>query len=472
MKLTIEQSKLAEILETAYLAISPKPTDPILGNILLIADEDGIVSATGTNLNLTIHTTTTANVEISGQVALPAKLLTVSVSNFRGEITLEVENQACIITHNSGKCRLIGGKSDEFPTLPKAENPTEINLSAKKLQAALEGTLYCASSDETKLVLTGVNFKIDTNKWQAASTNSHKLALVTGTLDGEYSDLINFTVPGKSLDELNKILSQSADTSVCNILLSDRTIEFSLPNTKLISRLLEGEYPKINSLIPRSFEYEFTLERKGFESALKRVSYLAERKQKVVKILWELEATQATLYTEATDIGDAVDSVLMKSVTSNSENISIGLNIDYLIEGLKHISTDEIVVRCNKPTQPVIVCPMGGLLNQLYLVMPVEIKQGFGKVNSQSTKAKVSTQSEPGTEEVTEVGTQTEPSTEEVTEVSTQTESGTEEVTNVAQATDDSETSQIETPSVVAKDTTKGKSTSRSPRTKKEAATA
>lgn len=444
MKLTIEQSKLAEILETAYLAISPKPTDPILGNILLIADEDGIVSATGTNLNLTIHTTTTANVEISGQVALPAKLLTDTVSNVKGEITLEVENQACIITHNSGKCRLIGGKSDEFPTLPKTENPTEINLSAKKLQAALEGTLYCASSDETKLVLTGVNFKIDTNKWQAASTNSHKLALVTGTLDSEYSDPINFTVPGKSLGELNKILSQSADTSVCNILLSDRTIEFSLPNTKLISRLLEGEYPKINSLIPRSFEYEFTLERKGFESALKRVSYLAERKQKVVKILWELEATQATLYTEATDIGDAVDSVLMKSVTSNSENISIGLNIDYLIEGLKHISTDEIVVRCNKPTQPVIVCPMGGLLNQLYLVMPVEIKQGFEKVNSQSTKTEISTKPEPDTEEITDV----------------------------AQATDDSEISQIETPSAAVKDTTKGKSTSRSPRTKKEAATA
>lgn len=98
MKLTIEQSKLAEILETAYLAISPKPTDPILGNILLIADEDGIVSATGTNLNLTIHTTTTANVETSGQVALPAKLLTDTVSNVKGEITLEVENQACIIT--------------------------------------------------------------------------------------------------------------------------------------------------------------------------------------------------------------------------------------------------------------------------------------------------------------------------------------------------------------------------------------
>ncbi|MBD2337351.1 DNA polymerase III subunit beta [Calothrix sp. FACHB-156] len=454
MKLTIEQSKLAEILETAYLAISPKPTDPILGNILLIANEDGIVSATGTNLNLTIHTTTTANVETSGQVALPAKLLTDTINNVRGEITLEVENQACIITHNSGKCRLIGGKPDEFPTLPKGENPIEVNLSAKKLQAALEGTLYCTNGDETKLVLTGVNFTIDTNKWQAASTNGHKLALVTGILDSEYSDPIDFTVPGKSLSELNKILSQSADTSVCNILLSNKTIEFSLPNTKVISRLLEGEYPKINSLIPRTFEYEFTLERKGFESALKRVSYLAERKQKVVKILWELEATQATLYTEATDIGDAVDSVLMKPATSHSENISIGLNIDYLLEGLKHISTDEIVVRCNKPTQPVIICPMGGLLNQLYLVMPVEIKQGF---ENKSTPSKTTTAEKT-------------PEALETTETTVVAE--LEEVINntqTSQTESNGENSEVETSTPEAKGSNKSKPSSRT-RAKKEAA--
>ncbi|MEI2578023.1 DNA polymerase III subunit beta [Scytonema sp. PRP1] len=458
MKLTIEQSKLAELLETAYLAVSPKPTDPILGNILLIADVNGTVSAVGTNLNLTIHTTTTANVETQGLAALPAKLLTDTVSNVKGEISLLVENQACIITHNSGKCRLIGGNSHEFPTLPPSKNPTEINLAAKKLQAALEGTLYCANSDETKLVLTGINFDIHTNKWQAASTNGHKLALVTGTLDSEYPEPINFTVPAKSLGELNKILSQSADTSVCNILLSDKTIEFSLPNTKVTSRLLEGEYPKINSLIPRSFEYEFTLERKGFESALKRVSYLAERKQKIVKILWKLKATQATLYTEATDIGDAVDSVLMKpSTSSNSENIGIGLNIDYVLEGLKHISTDEIVVRCNKPTHPVIICPVGGLLNQLYLVMPVEIKQGFERIDTESMKSETEV---PPDKEVSDLKANN--AAEPIKETKE-----TETVVTV-----DNETPQVETPPTVAKPTNKGKSSSRSSQPKKEAANA
>ena len=456
MKLTIEQSKLAEILETAYLAVSPKPTDPILGNILLIADVNGTVSAVGTNLNLTIHTTTTANVETQGLAALPAKLLTNTISNVKGEISLQVENQACIITHNNGKCRLFGGNPDEFPMLPEGENPIKINLPAKKLQAALEGTLYCASSDETNLVLTGINFDIHTNKWQAASTNSHKLALVTGTLDSEYPEPINFTVPGKSLGELNKILSQSADTTICNILLSDKTIEFNLTNTKVISRLLEGEYPKINNLIPRSFEYEFTLLRKGFESALKRVSYLAEYKQKVVKIVWELEAAQATLYTEATDIGDAIDSVLMKpSTSSNSENIGIGLNIDYVLEGLKHISTDEIVVRCNKPTHPVIICPVGGLLNQLCLVMPVEIKQRFERINTERMKSETEV---PPNEEVSdlEANNAAEP-TKETKE--------TETVVTV-----DNETPQVETPPTVSKATNKGKSGSRSSQPKKEAA--
>ncbi|MEC4881749.1 MAG: DNA polymerase III subunit beta [Scytonema sp. PMC 1070.18] len=364
---------------------------------------------------------------------------------------MEVENQACIITHNSGKCRVMGGKPDEFPMLPEGKNPIKINLPAKKLQAALEGTLYCTSSDETKLVLTGVNFKINTNEWKAASTNGHKLALVTGTLDTEYPNPIEFTIPGKSLAELNKILSQNPDTTICNIILSEKTIEFSIPNTKVVSRLLEGEYPKINSLIPRSFDYEFILERKGFESALKRVSYLAERKQKVVKILWNCLDSQAILYTEATDIGDAVDSVHMKPpATSQLENIGIGFNIDYLLEGMKHISTDEIMVRCNKPTHPVVICPVGGLLNQLYLVMPVEIKKGFERV-TESTKSK------------TELSPQNVPSME--------ANNAAEQPKEVAVSVDN-ESPPVEIPPTVAKATKKGKSTARSPKAKKETTTA
>ncbi|MBW4505516.1 MAG: DNA polymerase III subunit beta [Scytonematopsis contorta HA4267-MV1] len=380
MKLIIEQSKLADIIRASYLAVSPRPTHPILGNILITAKTDGTVEAIATNCNLTIQITTCAAVEIPGSIALPAKLLNDTVANISGEIEIETKNHNCTIVHRSGKCRLVGANPEDFSAFPETKNPIEVRIPAKKLQIALEGCLYCASSDETKLVLTGVNFDIHRNKWQLASTNGHKLGLVTGTLDNEHPEAINFTVPSKSLTELNKIIATCEDNTICSILISQSHVEFSFPNVKVSSRLLEGDYPKINQLIPRSFEYEFTLEAKGFESALKRVSHLAERKQKIVKLLWNIKESQATLHTEATDIGEAFDSIKMKSLPGSGKNdIALGLNIDYALEGLKHISTSEILVRCNKPSHPVIICPVGGLLNQLYLVMPIQIKGEFRK---------------------------------------------------------------------------------------------
>jgi DNA polymerase III subunit beta len=434
MKFIIEKSEIQQIVDCVILAVSSKPTHPILGNILITADDDGSITAIATNLNLTIAMTTTGNVEIPGNITLPAKLLSESISNMKGVLEIETNTQNCTIKHNNGQCRLVGNKSDDFPTFPETESPTEINLPAKKLQAALEGCLYCATNDETKLVLTGINFDIHNNKWQLASTNGHKLGLVTGTIDNEYPEAICFTVPGKSLAELNKILATCEDNSICNILVTDKIISFNLPNIKVSSRLLEGDYPKINSLIPRSFEHEFVLERKAFESALKRVSHLAERKQKIVKIFWETKESQATLYTEAADIGDAVDSVMMKALPGSSKaNIRIGLNIDYALEGLKHISTSSILVRCNKPTQPVIICPVGGLLNQLYLIMPIEIKDGLGK--SESDEKQVSNT------QVTTIGDET------------------------LSKEDDAEISEVEKPP------TKAKANNKRSRTKKEKAT-
>jgi DNA polymerase III subunit beta len=384
MKLIIEQSKLADIIKASYLAVSQRPTHPILANILITASIDGTVKAIATNCNLTIQITTFAAVEIPGSIALPAKLLNDTVANISGDIEIETNNYNCTITHRSGQCRLLGANPEDFPAFPETENPIEIRIPGKKLQLALEGCLYCASNDETKLVLTGVNFDIHHNKWQLASTNGHKLGLVTGTLDNEYPEAINFTVPSKSLTELNKIIATIEDNTICSILISQSYVEFSFPNIKVSSRLLEGDYPKINQLIPRSFEYEFTLEAKGFESALKRVSHLAERKQKIVKVLWNIKESQATLHTEAMDIGSAFDSVKIKSLPGSGKNdIALGLNIDYALEGLKHITTDEILVRCNKPSHPVIICPIGGLLNQLYLIMPIQIR---GESNKRDTE--------------------------------------------------------------------------------------
>ncbi|NEU71734.1 DNA polymerase III subunit beta [Hassallia byssoidea VB512170] len=384
MKLTIEQSTLQELIETTKNAVAAKPTDVILGNLLITASAERKLTAIGTNLNLSIESTIEASIENAGSAALPAKLLVDTVSNLKGQLTIEVNNRTCVIHHSTGKCRIQGGNPEEFPSLPESSNAIIITIPCKKLQAAMDATLYCSSSDETKLVLTGVNFQFHNTSWQAATTDGHRLALVSGSLDTDYPTPIEFTVPAKSLVELNKILAQTAENSTCDILVEEKTVRFVLANAKITSRLLEGDYPHINNLIPKSFAHKFTLERKAFEMSLKRIAHFTERKQKIVKIVWEVSNGQATLFTEASDIGDAVDSLLMKPYSSSTVDINIGLNIQYLQEALRHILTDEVIIQCNNSLQPVVICPVGGLLNQLSLIMPVEIKQEFSSIPTTS----------------------------------------------------------------------------------------
>lgn len=388
MKLTITQSVLAELLETAKNGISTKPVDPILGSLLIEASDSGRLTVIGTDLNVSIKTTAITNIIRSGVVALNAKLLVDTVNNLgSGELDIEVsDRRACVISHSTGKCRIIGGNPEDFPSIPETENPTEISIPSKKLQAALEACLYCSSADETKLILTGVHFQLQGENWSCASTDGHRLAFVSSKLERNYEPL-SFTVPRRSLTELGKILATTAENNSCTLKVANNTIQFILPNAELTSRLLEGEFPRINNLIPRSFANELIVERKGMEIILKRISHFAEKKHKIVKILWEMNNQQATLMTGNTDIGDAVDSLLMKTQTSIGENIGIGVNSSYLQEALKHISTDEILFRFNKPLQPVIISPVGGLLDQLTLIMPVDV-QDFDKPENLATTSK------------------------------------------------------------------------------------
>ncbi|RAM51914.1 MAG: DNA polymerase III subunit beta [Hapalosiphonaceae cyanobacterium JJU2] len=377
MELTIAQSVFAELIETAKNGISTKPVDPILGSLLIEASDSGKLTVIGTDLNVSIKTYSVVNIKQAGTVALNAKLLADTVNNLSGELDIEVSDRTCMISHSTGKCRIVGGNSEDFPSIPETENPTVISIPSKKLQAALLSCLYCSSTDETKLVLTGVHFQLQGENWSCASTDGHRLAFVSSKLEANYEPL-SFTVPRRSLTELEKILSNAPENSSCTLKVGKNTIQFILPNAELTSRLLEGQFPNINSFIPRNFANEIVVERKGMEIILKRISHFAEKKHKIVKILWEVNDQQATLMTGNTDIGDAVDSLLIKTQTSVGENIGIGLNSGYLQEALKHISTDEIVFRFNKPLQPVIISPVGGLLDQLTLVMPVDV-QDFDK---------------------------------------------------------------------------------------------
>ncbi|WP_081603049.1 DNA polymerase III subunit beta [Fortiea contorta] len=255
-----------------------------------------------------------------------------------------------------------------------------IALPAVKLLQALEATLFAASHDETKLVLAGVNFKFSRTSWEAAATDGHRLAVASGTIesnenaqDGTELDTLEITIPYQILTELQKILSSVGENYECTISINNGIAVFDLPCIQITSRLLEGQYPQYSSLIPQQFQHQFTTDRKVFDNALKRVGIVADQKEKIVAVKFDYTNQQATLSTESQDVGGAVESILIKSEIDHPENLQIAFNIKYVADALKFIPTDEVIIKANQPTQPVIITPVGGILNQLILVMPVQL---------------------------------------------------------------------------------------------------
>ncbi|MBO3458458.1 DNA polymerase III subunit beta [Aetokthonos hydrillicola Thurmond2011] len=381
MKIKIPQKDFANTLSQVNLAVPSKPHHPILNNLLLYADKHKqLVVISAFDMSLGIRAECKCSVDDGGTIALPAKLLSQLVSSLpKGDIILEVLDNSAVLSHSTGKCRVQAANPQEFPPLPEA-NGTSITLSASKLLQALEATLFAASLDETKFVLAGVHFKFARTHWEAAATDGHRLGVACGTLELNENtesafdpDLVEMTIPHQTLTELQKILGSVGENSECKISLDNRIAVFDLPSFRITSRLIEGEYPKYSSLIPQQFQHQFTIDRKALDNILKRVGIFADQKEKVVAITFDYSNQQANLCTQYQDVGGAVESISIKSKGDQEQKLHIGFNIKYLSDALKFIPTDEVLIQANLPTTPVIITPVGGILNHLILVMPLQL---------------------------------------------------------------------------------------------------
>ena len=397
MKVICSQSELKTNLSLVSRAVPTRPTHPILANVLLVADADkGRVSLTAFDLSLGIRTSFPAQVIEGGSITLPAKLLNDIVVRLpEGEITLAYEedelddNPLVSIKSISGKFQLRGMKVEEFPDLPMIAHEQPLMLPVASLSDGLKGSLFAASSDETKQVLTGVHLIRDDNTLEFAATDGHRLAVVQtqdekSTEETEYTqsreteitdatkDEHNFaiTIPARALRELEKILSMAKENDSVALYVDEGQVVFELGEQYLTSRKLEGTYPDYEQLIPLQFARNMVLERKRLIDSLERVAVLADQKNNLVKFNLEADEEQVTLLVEARELGSAKESI---PVQITGDSLEIGFNIKYLMDGLKALPAPDIQMHLNEAKQPVIITPLGGL-KMTYLIMPVQIR--------------------------------------------------------------------------------------------------
>ena len=385
MKLVCSQAELSSSLQLVSRAVASRPTHPVLANVLLTADAaTGRLSLTGYDLSLGMQTSLPAAVEDSGAITLPARLFGEIVSRLSSDSPLTLScsegEEQVDLTSLSGTYRMRGMPAEDFPDLPLAQSGTPIRLDAASLVKGLRATLFASSGDEAKQLLTGVHLRLSGEDLECAATDGHRLAVLRldhAIAAGSEAPLTDegepfaVTVPARSLRELERLLSGRPSDEPLSLFCERGQVVVLWADQVLTSRSLDGTYPNYRQLLPESFSRRLVLDRRGLIAALERVAVLADQHNNVVKISGDGAAGTVEIRADAQDVGSGSESL---AAVIEGDPIEIAFNVRYLLDGLKAIVSDQVVLQCNGPTTPAVLAPVGEDGHFTYLVMPVQIR--------------------------------------------------------------------------------------------------
>ena len=378
------QSELNSALQLVSRAVATRPTHPVLANVLLTADAgSNRLSLTGFDLSLGLQTSLAASVETSGAITLPARLLGEIVSRLSSDspvtLALEDSSEQVQLTSLSGSYQMRGMSADDYPDLPMVESDMTLKLQPVRLVQALKGTLFASSADEAKQLLTGVHLKFNQRALEAAATDGHRLAVLNvdealqdaAVTDAADQEGFAVTLPSRSLREVERLMASWRSDEPVSLFCDRGQVVFLAADQMVTSRTLEGTYPNYGQLIPDGFTRTFGIDRRALIAALERIGVLAEQHNNVVKFSSQPEDGVVQISADAQDVGSGSESL---PANLEGDAMQIAFNVRYLLDGLKAISSDRIVLHCNAPTTPAVLRSDEASEAFTYLVMPVQIR--------------------------------------------------------------------------------------------------
>ena len=359
MKLTITQSDLHQALKLVSRAVANgKGHHPILSNILLEASDD-FLAVTAYNLDLGIRTNLPSITDKQGSITVPHKLFTDIVSRLDQDaaISLHLSGESLSLKTFAGSYKLGTAPAADFPELPSVEEGVAVKL---PIAEALRAVLTCCSADEFKQALTGVHLTILDNVLQLEATDGHRLAIRKLPCNSPNIDLL---LPAKTMQQLLRM--GAAEVS---ILSGERQVcIIDEVGTVVISRTIDGVFPKVSRLVPAKFEHHLIVSRRQFMQSLERISAISGGSSNIVKLTAD-ELTDVLSVTAECDASSG-----QESITSSGTLPDLAINVTYLLDALKHFNSDSVEIKANGSTTPVVIQPDDSD-DELYLVMPVQVR--------------------------------------------------------------------------------------------------
>ncbi len=366
MRLTCSQKDLLSALTTTNKAVDVNNTLPVLNNVLLKAEGKKLYF-TSTNLEIAITYNIETDVKNEGEITIPSKLFTSYINYLKDEkVDVVVEGGDIQIKTSDSKTRIKGIPASEFPSIPLVEKEGGMTAKVSDLKKAIEQVVFAAALNTTRPILSGVYFAIEKEELKMVATDSYRLServLPVSKVSGN----VNCIVPAKTILEFGSILDGMKEDDEVTIIISKNQIMFSVGSVELISRLIEGQFPNYEQIIPKASKTQIEFEVGAVSLVLKRINIFAKENNN--KIILKVADGKVIVTTESTQYGEGEITLDTKI---DGENGEIALNSQFLLEALGTVGKTKVVLEIGDKIAPVILKPKDGK-GYTHIIMPLKI---------------------------------------------------------------------------------------------------
>jgi DNA polymerase-3 subunit beta len=371
MNISVMQENLARGLSTVSRAVSSRATLPVLANVLLRTEDSGL-KLTATNLEIGINCWVPGKVNAEGAITVPAKLFTdlvASLPNQRIDLELSTKDRTLRLTCGGSRASIKGIDADEFPVVSAIGDAPATSVPARALREALNEVVFAAASDESRPILTGVLTKLSGDTMTLAAADNYRIAVRTLTTLSAVSEDLSIVVPARSYAELSRIMPDSDDPIEITVTPNKSQILFHVEGIDLVSRLIEGQFPNYEPIIPASHSSRAVVDREAFLSGARRASIFARDSANIVKIALGAEDGEGPvkITAHAADVGDNDDAI---EGSLEGSPTTIAFNARYLIEVLSNLGADEAALELSGPLAPGVIRGIGKD-DYVHVIMPV-----------------------------------------------------------------------------------------------------
>ena len=370
MKIICYKDKILKAINSVVKAVASKTTMPILEGIL-IQTNDNEIKLTTYDLEIGIEYVMDCEVKEQGSTVVNAIMFSEIIRKLPdSEIYLTLNDKNLLEIECEGSLyKLATMNPEEFPELPKIEVENSIEIEQNTLKNMIRKTIFAVSTEENRPIFTGCLFEIENNKLTLVAVDGFRLALRNIYLNKETNNF-SAVIPGKTLNEVNKILLDSFD--MIKIGVSKNQALFEMDNCKIVTRILEGEFLNYKSVIPSNWETRIKVNKNNLQDCFERISLISSssvEKEKKYPVKVSVEIGKVTISC-TNQTGDAKEEIY---VSTEGKNIEAGFNPKYFLDSLKAIDEEEVYVELGTNISPCLIKPVDNN-NYTYMILPIRLK--------------------------------------------------------------------------------------------------